>query len=129
MYCIVFIHFYRASYSLNLSEALPTREIDTVSEFTRRNARRNCRWRTCPRSLVPTWRLGRKVSSLPMRHHVPYPYIPLQLTKSLSIVSLHLTWTGYSHPSLYLGLKRPRLDYSRVHYGLGQFIPRSILWP
>ncbi len=56
-------------------------------------------------------------------------YIPLQLTKSLSIVSLHLIWTGYSHPGLYLGLKRPRLDYTRVYYGLGQFILQSILWP
>jgi len=29
----------------------------------------------------------------------------------------------------YPGLKRPRLDYTRVYYGLGQFIPRGILWP
>src|SRR6218665_2594261 len=56
-------------------------------------------------------------------------YIPLQLTKSLSIVSMHLIWTGYSQPGLYLGLKRPRLDYTRVYYGLDQFIPQSILWP
>src|SRR6218665_4016140 len=42
----------------------------------------------------------------------------------LSIVSLHLIWRG-----LYLGLKRPRIDYTRVYSGLGQFIPRSILWP
>src|SRR6218665_2280684 len=28
-----------------------------------------------------------------------------------------------------MGLKRPRLDYTRVCYGLGQFIPRGILWP
>src|SRR6218665_3100255 len=35
LYCIVFIHFYSASHSLSLSEALPTTAIDTVSEFTR----------------------------------------------------------------------------------------------
>ena|SRR6218665_836569 len=34
------------------------------------------------------------------------------------------------HPAgIYPGLKRPRLDYTRVYYGLGEFIPRSILWP
>src|SRR6218665_1395489 len=39
--------------------------------------------------------------------------------------------TGQSIPpaGLYPGLKRPRLDYTRVYYGLGQLIPRSILWP
>ena len=31
LYCIVFIHFYSASHSLSLSEALPTTAIDTVS--------------------------------------------------------------------------------------------------
>src|SRR6218665_3779540 len=33
--------------------------------------------------------------------------------------------TGHSIPpaGVYPGLKRPRLDYTRVHYGLGQFIP------
>ena len=40
---IVFIHFYSASHSLNLSEALPTTAIDTESEFTRRSATGNCR--------------------------------------------------------------------------------------
>jgi len=30
---------------------------------------------------------------------------------------------------LYPRLNRPRLDYTRVYYGLGQFVPRSILWP
>src|SRR6218665_2598938 len=37
--------------------------------------------------------------------------------------------TGQSIPpaGLYPGLKRPRLDFTRVHYGLGQFIPRVIL--
>ena len=38
LYCIVFIHFYSASRSLSLSEALPTTAIDTVAEFTRRSA-------------------------------------------------------------------------------------------
>ena len=33
MYCIVFIHFYSASHSLRLSEALPTTAIDAVTEF------------------------------------------------------------------------------------------------
>src|SRR6218665_3622167 len=42
-YCIVFIHFFSASHSLSLSEALPTTAIDTVSEFTRRSATGNCR--------------------------------------------------------------------------------------
>jgi len=31
--CIVLIHFYSASHSMSLSEALPTTAIDTVSEF------------------------------------------------------------------------------------------------
>src|SRR6218665_3263387 len=37
--------------------------------------------------------------------------------------------TGQSIPpvELYPGLKRPRLDYTRVYYGLGKFIPRGIL--
>jgi len=43
LYCIVFIHFYSASHSLSLSEALPTTAIDTVSEFTRRSATGNCK--------------------------------------------------------------------------------------
>jgi len=30
-----------------------------------------------------------------------------------------LTWTGYPQHGLYLGLKRPRPDYTRVYYGLG----------
>src|SRR6218665_645267 len=42
LYCIVFIHFYSASHSLSLSEALPTTAIATVSEFTRRSATGNC---------------------------------------------------------------------------------------
>src|SRR6218665_76025 len=39
--------------------------------------------------------------------------------------------TGQNIPpaGLYSGLKHPRLDYTRVYYGLGQFILRGILWP
>ena|SRR6218665_3263767 len=40
---IVFIHFYSASHSMSLSEALPTTAIDTVSEFTHRSATGNCK--------------------------------------------------------------------------------------
>jgi len=50
-HCIVFVHFYSASHSMSLSEALPTTAIDTVSQFIRRSATGNCKWRTCPRSL------------------------------------------------------------------------------
>ena len=80
LYCIVFIHFYSASHSLTLSEALPMTAIDTVSGFTRRSAIGNCKWRTWPKVPTCTWRLeqnlnprpsGRKESSLPMRHHAP----------------------------------------------------------
>src|SRR6218665_3752649 len=46
---------------------------------------------------------------------VAYDYISLQLTKSLSIISLHLIWTCYSQPGLYLGLKRPRINYTRCN--------------
>ena len=42
-YSIVFIHFYSASHSMSLSEALPTTAIDTVSEFTRRSATGYCK--------------------------------------------------------------------------------------
>ena len=51
LHCIVFIHFYSASHSMRLSEALPTSAIDTVSEFTRRSTTCECKWRTCQRSL------------------------------------------------------------------------------
>ena len=69
LYCIVFIHFYSASHSKSLSEALPT-AIDTLSEFTRWSAN----------GKVPMWRLehnsnprpsGRKASTLPIRHYTP----------------------------------------------------------
>ena len=42
---------YSTSHSMSLSETFPTTAIDTVSEFTRRSATGNCKWRTCPRSL------------------------------------------------------------------------------
>jgi len=44
-------------------------------------------------------------------------------------VSYNKSWrtgvTGQNIPpaGIYPGLKRPRLDYTRVYYGLGQFIP------
>ena len=38
LFCIVFIHFYSAPHGMNLSEALPTTAIETVSGFTRRSA-------------------------------------------------------------------------------------------
>jgi len=37
IFCIVLIHFYRASHRMSLSKALPTIAIHTVSEFTRRS--------------------------------------------------------------------------------------------
>jgi len=42
LYYIAFIHFYSASHSMSLSEALLTTAIDTVSQFTRRSAIGNC---------------------------------------------------------------------------------------
>jgi len=51
LYSIVLNHFYSASHSMSLSEAVPTTAIDIVSEFTRRHATGNCKWRTFPRSL------------------------------------------------------------------------------
>jgi len=51
LYCIVLIHFYSASHSMNLSEALPTTAIDSVSEFTHRSATGKYKWRTWPRCL------------------------------------------------------------------------------
>jgi len=49
--CIVFIHFYSASHSMSLSEALPIIAIDIVSEFICRSATGNFKWRSSPRSL------------------------------------------------------------------------------
>jgi len=50
---MVFIHFYSASHSMSqVSKALLTTAIDTVSEFTCRSATGNCKWRTYPRSLL-----------------------------------------------------------------------------
>jgi len=34
LYCIIFIQFYSASHSMNLSETLPTTATNTVLEFT-----------------------------------------------------------------------------------------------
>src|SRR6218665_2725702 len=76
-YCIVFIHFYSASHSLILSEALPTTAIDTVGVYMPKRYRQ-LQVKDLPKVL--TWRLerdsnprpsGRTASSQPMRHHVP----------------------------------------------------------
>ena len=40
-----------------------------------------------------------------------------------------VTGQNITPAGIYPGLKRPRLDYTRVYYGLGQFIPRGIFWP
>src|SRR6218665_1967172 len=86
LFCIIFIHFYSASHSMSLSEALQTTAIDTVSEFTRQSATGNCmQVKDLPKA--PTWRLerdlnlrpsGRKTSTLPMRHHIPI-YIHIRI--------------------------------------------------
>ena len=71
---IVLIHFYSASHSTGLSEVLPITTTDTVSEFTRRSATGNCKWRTCPRSLDRESNprsSSLKASTLSMRNHVP----------------------------------------------------------
>ena len=73
LYCIVFIHFYSASYSRSFPEALPTTAIDTVSEFTRRSTTVSEGLAQGPyvaarAGFEPS---GRKASNLPMRHHTP----------------------------------------------------------
>src|SRR6218665_172868 len=55
-YCIVFIHFYSASDSIILSEALPTTAIDTVGVYTPKRYRQ-LQVQDLPK--VPTWRLER----------------------------------------------------------------------
>ena len=58
-YCIVFIHFYSASHSTSLSEALPNTATDTVLEFTRRSATEYRQLWVKDLPKVPTWRLER----------------------------------------------------------------------
>ena len=50
-YCIVFTHFYSASLSKSLSEALPTTASILCLELTHQSATGSCEWKTCPRSL------------------------------------------------------------------------------
>ena len=44
------------------------------------------------------------------------------------LVSTGVTGQNIPPAGIYPGLKRPRLDYTRVYNGLGQFIPWGILW-
>ena len=42
----------------------------------------------------------------------------------------YLSYTGVPGQSIPpAGIYPPRLDYTRVYYSLGQFIPRGVLWP
>ena len=79
LYCIVFIHFYSASRSMSLSEALPATAIDTVGVYMPK-LYRQLHVKDLPKVL--TWRLerdsnprpsSRKASILPMCHHAPHP--------------------------------------------------------
>src|SRR6218665_3032092 len=60
-----------------------------------------------------------------------YPRTLYSTEYSLAWTKLYpdLTWTGYFQHGLYLRLRRPMPDHTQVYYGLGQFIPRGILWP
>ena len=118
------IHFYSASPSMSLSEALPTTAIDTVAQFTRRSATGNCKWRICSRYLRGDHQAdsnprhsGRKASTLPMRHHAPRALSWLvsilvfscRHCYSSTIISNHpITCPRFLYPS-HLGLKRRRL--------------------
>ena len=51
-------------------------------------------------------------------------FVLKQLGLSTGVIGQNIPPAG-----LYPGLKRPSLDYTRVYYGLGQVIPRGILWP
>ena len=57
-YCIVFIHFYSASHSMSLSEALPNTTIDTV-EVNKPKRYRQLQVNDLP--MVPTWRIEREI--------------------------------------------------------------------
>ena|SRR6218665_1148289 len=54
-----------------------------------------------------------------------------QHIKKSTATNSHTGVTGQNIPpaGIYPGLKLARLDNTRVYYGLGQFIPRRILWP
>ena len=77
----LFTHFYSASHSMTLSEALPTTAIDTVSELTSAKRygqlqvkdlpnvfMRQLEWDSNPRPC------GRNASTPPMCHHAPQVY-------------------------------------------------------
>ena len=95
---LYFIHFYSASHSTNLSEALPTTAIDTVSEFTWRSATCNCEQSSCPRSLHGGWSeirnhdppIGRhrlyQCATTPQRYCTRVKIFTRILLKSLSII-------------------------------------------
>ena len=99
IYCIVFIHFYSASHSMSLSEALPSTEIDTVSEFTRRSATGNCKWRTCPRFLRGDLS-GIRTHDPPVERHLLYQCATTSLNiiygelRGRPVVLIHLQAVG-----------------------------------
>src|SRR6218665_171633 len=76
--CIVFIHFYSASHSTSLSEALPTTAIDTVSEFTCRSGR-HLLVKDLPTGRISGGQSGIRTCAprdgrhrtLPLSHHAP----------------------------------------------------------
>src|SRR6218665_1017197 len=66
----------------------------------------------------------------------PRTLYPKEYTLAWPKLYPDLTCTGYSQHGLYLGLKRPRPDYTRVYYSLGQlYTPGYIMasagmnWP
>jgi len=123
---------------MSLSEALPTRAIDTVSEFTRGSATGNCKWRTCPKSLrggyskirtrVIVFRYvsstRRKASTLPMCHQAPLIIAQLDRGASGGHISKHIyPMAEISLESCvirrFLNLSLPRLTHQRfkqMHY-------------
>src|SRR6218665_1690713 len=62
-------------------------------------------------------------------NHMPFGRCSRCFGRSADDRAPGVTGQSISPAGLYSGLKRPKLDYTRVYYGLGQFIPRGILWP
>jgi len=58
----------------------------------------------------------------------PRTLYPTEYTMAWTKLYPDLTWTRFSQHGLYMGLKRSRQDFTRVYYGLGQFILLGILW-